>query len=106
MGFQSPAQDYIERRLRVSDLVVHNPASTLIVERDGGLMVIDRYARVTAGHKVALLHDGETLIARMGECCLITEDGQRIAGEELEDVIMLGKITYEILSVWQNNGPV
>ena len=37
MGFPSPAQDYIECRLTVSDLVVHNPASTLIVERDDGL---------------------------------------------------------------------
>lgn len=103
MGFQSSAQDYIERRLTVNDLVVHNPSSTLIVERDNGLLIIDRIAHIAVGDKVVLLHEGETLIARMGEQCLITEDWRRIAGEELEHVIILGKITYEILRVWSIN---
>lgn len=29
MGFQSPAQDYIQRRLTVNDRVVHNPLALL-----------------------------------------------------------------------------
>ncbi|HAB74572.1 MAG TPA: hypothetical protein DCE46_10535 [Pantoea sp.] len=106
MGFQSPAQDYVQRRLTVNDLVVHNPASTLVIGHDDGLLVIDRDARIAAGDKVALLHDGAALIARTGECCVITEDGQCITGAELESVVVLGKITYEIVSVWHDGRPI
>lgn len=106
MGFQSPAQDYMERRLSVNDLVVHNPASTVVVKLDDGLLVIDRSSRVATGDKVALLHAGEALVALMGERCLITADGQRIAGEELENVVMLGKITYEITKIYHSARPL
>jgi len=106
MGFQSPAQDYIQRRLTVNDLVVHNPASTVVIGRDSGLLVIDRDARIANGDKVALVYEGEALVARAGNRCLITEDGQRIAADELESVVVLGKITYEILSVWHDGRPM
>lgn len=85
---------------------MHNPESTLIVERDGGLLVIDRSVRVTAGIKVALLHEGEVMIPRMGKGYVISEDGQRIAGEEMENIVMLGKITYEIIKFYKNNQSV
>lgn len=75
MGFQSPAQDYIERRLTVNDLVMHNPGSTMIIERDQGLLIVDRAARIKTGDRVVLIHEGEALIARTGEHCVITEDG-------------------------------
>ena len=100
MGFQSPAQDYIQRRLTVNDLVVHSPASTVVVERDDGLLIIDRDARIGIGDNVALVYEGEALVARAGDRCVITEDGQRIAGDKLESVVVLGKITYEIINVW------
>ena len=103
MGFQSPAEDYVQRRLTVNDLVVHNPASTLVIGRDHGLLVIDRDARIAAGDKVALLHDGAALIARTGERCLVTEDGQCIAEDELEELVVLGKIIYEIVKLWHGD---
>lgn len=106
MGFQSPAQDYIERRLTVNDLVVHNPSATLFLEREEGLIVVDRSACIASGDKIALLHDGVSLIARTGDRCVITDEGQRIAGEELEGVIVLGKVTYEIMRVWHDDSPV
>lgn len=59
MGFQSPAQDYIERRLTVNDLVVHNPASTVVVERDDRLLVIDRVARIAIGDNVGCFMRGK-----------------------------------------------
>lgn len=102
MGFPSPALDYIQRRLTVNDLVVHNPASTLVVGRDDGLLVIDRDSRIAVGDKVALVYEGEALVARAGDRCVITEDGQRIAGDELEGVVVLGKITYVIVNIWHD----
>ncbi|WP_017346099.1 hypothetical protein [Pantoea sp. A4] len=36
----------------------------------------------------------------------ITEDGEAIEGEALEDVIVLGKIVCEILTLERNDGPV
>ena len=106
MGFQSPAQDYIQRRLTVTDFVVHNPAATLFIEMDEGMLVIDRSVPVKRGDRVALVHEGMSLLARTGDRCIITDDGQRIAGEALDDVIVLGKVTYEIMRVWRDNGPV
>lgn len=88
MGFQSPAQDYIQRRLTVNDLVVHNPASTVVVERDDGLLVVDRGARIAVGDNVALLYEGISLIGKTGNHCVITEDAQRIAGDELEGILV------------------
>jgi len=102
MGFQSPAQDYVQRRLTVNDLVVHNPASTLVVGRDNGLLVIDRDSRIAVGDKVALVYEGEALVARAGDRCVITEGGQHIAEYELEHAVVLGKITYEIVNVWHD----
>ena len=55
--------------------------------RDDGLLVIDRGARITAGDKVALVHEGEALIARTADSCVITEDGQRIAGDEQKGIV-------------------
>lgn len=106
MGFQSPAQDYVQRRLTVNDLVVHNPAATLFIERDEGMLVVDQAAIVKRGDRVALVHDGMSLLARTGDGCVITDDGQRIAGEALDDVIVLGKVTYEIMRIWHDNAPV
>lgn len=106
MGFQSPAQDYIQRRLTINDLVVHNPGSTLFIERDEGMLVVDQSAPVKNGDRVALVHEGMSILARTCGRCVITDDGQKIAGEVLDDVIVLGKVTYEIMSVWRDNGPV
>lgn len=106
MGFPSPAEDYIQRRLTINDLVVHNPSSTLFIERDNGMLVVDRVARVKRGDKVALVYDGVSLIARTGDRCIITDDGQKIVGEALDGVIVLGKVTYEIMSVWRDDSPV
>jgi DNA polymerase V len=106
MGFQSPAQDYIQRRLTVNDLIVHNPAVTLFIERDEGMLVVDRSAPVKKGDRVALVHEGMSLLARTGDRCIITDDGQKIAGEALDNVIVLGKVTYEIVSVWLSDGPI
>ncbi len=106
MGFPFPAEDYIQRRLTVNDLVVHNPLSTLFIERDERMLAVDRAAWVKREDKVALVYDGVSLIARTGDRCLITDDGQKIAGDALDGVVTLGKVTYEIMSVWRDNGPV
>lgn len=106
MGFQSPAQDYIQRRLTVNDLVVHNPAATLFIEMDESMLVVDRSAPVKKGDRVALVHEGVSLIARTSDHCVITDEGQKIAGEELEGAVVLGKVTYEIMRVWHDDSPV
>ncbi|HAK36388.1 MAG TPA: hypothetical protein DCM44_18925 [Pantoea sp.] len=50
----------------------------------------------------ALLHEGEAMMARTGNRCVITEDGQYIAGDELENVVVPGKITYGIGNGWHD----
>lgn len=106
MGFQSPAQDHIQRRITVNDLVVHNPNATLFIERDEGMLIVDQSAIVKCGDRVALVHEGESLLATTGDQFVITEDGQKIDGDALNDVIVLGKVTYEIMSVWSDDSPI
>ncbi|MEZ3500456.1 hypothetical protein [Pantoea sp. KPR_PJ] len=85
---------------------MQNPANTLITERDQGLLIVDRAALIKSGDKVALFHDEMSVIARTDHRCVITDDGQKITGEELEGVVVLGKITYEIVSVWHDSQPI
>jgi len=58
----------------------------------------DYVARIATGDKVALLYQGEALLARIAESYMITEDGQRISDDEFEELKALGKVTYKIVA--------
>ncbi|WP_312056501.1 hypothetical protein [Pantoea brenneri] len=49
MGFPSPAQDYVEQRLNLNDILMPNPANMIRIETPEGFVLIDRSARMKPG---------------------------------------------------------
>ncbi len=75
-GFPSPADDYLETRLDLNDLLVHDPAATFMVRVCGDSMsgagissddvlVIDRSIEPVSGHIVLAIVDGEFTVKRL-----------------------------------------
>nr|NMF96173.1 translesion error-prone DNA polymerase V autoproteolytic subunit [Aromatoleum toluolicum] len=75
-GFPSPAADYEDRRLDVSEYLIRNPVSTFffrvsgdsMVEAeifDGDMLVVDRSVTPQHGHIVVAFLRGERLVKRL-----------------------------------------
>ena len=99
MGFVSPAQDYMESRLDLNKLLVTHPRATLLIESDEGFVLVDRSLAVKVGDKVAYNFLGESAIGKLMYQAIITQEGEVIEGSSLEEVTILGKVTYEVLSM-------
>ncbi|MGX6597394.1 hypothetical protein ACWM6M_15410 [Klebsiella quasivariicola] len=98
MGFPSPASDYVEQRLSVNSICNVGP-NTRVFERDGGYVVLDISLKPKQGSQVLIQHGGGTQLARLRGQSLITEDGEAIEGEVLDDVTVAGVVTHVICDV-------
>ena len=95
MGFPSPATDYTEQRLTVNSICNVGP-NTLLFERSGGYVVLDISLKPRQGSQVLIQHGGGTEIATLRGKALITEDGEAIEGDALDDVTVVGIVTFVI----------
>lgn len=102
MGFPSPATDYTEQRLTVNSICNVGP-NTLLFETGGGYVVVDVSLKPRQGSQVMINYDGRTEIAKVMGSSLITEDGEAIEGEVLDDVTVIGVVTFTICDVRQDN---
>lgn len=98
MGFPSPATDYVEQRLSVNSICNVGP-NTLLFERSGGYVVLDISLKPRQGSQVLIRHGGGTELATLRGKSLITEDGEAIEGEALNDVTVSGVVTHIICDV-------
>lgn len=98
MGFPSPASDYVEGRLTVDKLCSIGPNMRLF-ERSGGYVVLDISLKAKQGSQVLIQHGGGTELATLRGKSLITEDGEAIEGEALDDVTVAGVVTHIICDV-------
>ena len=75
-GFPSPADDYIEKRLDLNELVVRHPAATFYVKVEGesmkgagihtgDILVVDRSLSPTNGKIIIAVLDGEFTVKRL-----------------------------------------
>ncbi|WP_195605924.1 S24/S26 family peptidase [Klebsiella oxytoca] len=106
MGFASPATDYVEKRLSADSLCGTGP-NTRIIETDSGYAVIDTSMKPRQQSTVLIAYDGLTDFAKvvMGRS-FITRDGEAIEGDALDDVHVLGVVTFTIIDVRENQSPV
>ncbi|MHB4953784.1 S24/S26 family peptidase [Klebsiella pneumoniae] len=95
MGFPSPATDYVEQRLSVNSICNVGP-NTRVFERDGGYVVLDISLKPKQGSQVLIQHGGGTELATLRGRSLITEDGEALEGESLDDVTVVGVVTFVI----------
>ncbi|MBO0256080.1 hypothetical protein [Escherichia coli] len=95
MGFPSPAADYTARTLNI-DTICQISANSLTVETTTGFAVVERGKRPKPNDLVLIDLCGKSHFARvMGES-LITDDGEAIEGDALDDVTVAGVVTFII----------
>ncbi|MEZ3620165.1 hypothetical protein [Klebsiella pneumoniae] len=102
MGFPSPASDYVEQRLSVNSICNVGP-NTRVFERDGDYVVLDISLKPKQGSQVLIQHGGGMQLATLRGRSLITEDGEAIEGEVLDDVTVAGVVTFTIFDVRSGN---
>ena len=75
-GFPSPADDYIEKKLDLNDLVIQHPTATFFVRVEGesmcgagissgDILVVDRSVEAVSGKIVVAILDGEFTVKRI-----------------------------------------
>lgn len=75
-GFPSPAQDYVERRIDLNELMIQHPSATYFVKAagdsmieagidEGDLLVVDSYRKAEHGDIVIAAVDGEFTVKRL-----------------------------------------
>ncbi|WP_411195130.1 hypothetical protein ACHQI3_17025 [Raoultella planticola] len=105
MGFPSPATDYVETRLSADSLCGTGP-STRIIETKAGYAVIDVSLKPRQQSTVLIAYDGLTDFAKVMGRAFITRDGGAIEGDALDDVHVLGVVTFIIIDVREDRSPV
>ncbi|EML9987801.1 hypothetical protein RHQ60_003315 [Citrobacter amalonaticus] len=95
MGFPSPAADYISKRLTV-DMICGISMNSRIMETSEGYAVIDVSLNARQGDTLAVLADGEVQFVKLAGRALISEDGEAIEGNALEEVKVIGRVTFFI----------
>ncbi|EPR0446078.1 hypothetical protein ACUZK0_003549 [Klebsiella pneumoniae] len=105
MGFPSPATDYTEQRLTVNSICNVGP-NTRLYERDGGYVVLDISLKPKQGSQLLIHHGGGTELATLRGKSLITDDGEAIEGDALDDVSVIGVVTFSICDVRQDDNAV
>ncbi|EMM2471520.1 hypothetical protein R7S55_005496 [Raoultella ornithinolytica] len=105
MRFPSPASDYIEDTLTVTKLC-RVDANSKIVKTDSGYAILDLSLRPQPGDFVLIRYDGITDFGRLQGRSFITRDGEAIEGEALDDVSVIGVVTFTICDVRHDNAVV
>ncbi|MCE6966517.1 hypothetical protein K6W81_21980 [Enterobacter sp. MW07] len=103
MGFVSPAVDYIEQRLSPASICM-TPDSR-IIETAEGYAIIEPVTRLTSNELLLILSGGHTQFARLQGRALITIDGEAIEGDAREEVEVLGRVTFFINRVLEDDRP-
>lgn len=87
-GFPSPAEDYIEKRLDLNELLIQNPAATFFVRvsgdsmtgagiNDNDILVVDRSLDPGHGKIVIAVIDGDFTVKRLfrdGDSCRLVAE--------------------------------
>jgi len=105
MGFPSPAQDHIEHRLNLNDILMPNPANMMRIETPEGFVLVDRSIPPRPGDTVAYQLEDYPQIGKLFPSGIITQDGETIDGQGLDGVVVLGKVTAEVLAVYEPYRP-
>lgn len=112
-GFPSPAEDYIEKRLDLNELLIDHPVATFYVRVEGDsmegagifsgdILIVDRSLTASHGKIVVAVLNGEFTVKRFvrkGEGIVLQPENNRykaIAVENEDDFQVWGVVTYVI----------
>jgi DNA polymerase V len=102
VGFPSPAGDYAEGRLTADKLCGTGP-NTRIVQTASGYAVVDISVKPKQQDTVLIHYIGQTDFAKIMGRAFITRDGEAIEGEALDDVVVMGVVTFVITNALSND---
>lgn len=106
MGFVSPATDYAEGRLTLDSICGLN-ATTGIIQTSSGYAVVDtRPSKIEPECTVLISFCGRTQFAKVRGQAFITDDGEAIEGEAVEEVTVMGLVTYFLNRAGDDDTPV
>jgi len=105
MGFPSPASDYVEGRIDLNKVLMPHPTHMLMIETPVGFAIVDRTVQGRKGDKVAFQLGDYSQLGRLFKTGIITLDGETIDGEGMDGIIVLGKVTAEVVSVHEPSRP-
>jgi DNA polymerase V len=105
MGFPSPASDYIERRIDLNDVLMPHRNNMILIETPDGFVLADKSLKPVPGDKVVFQMGEFPQLGRLFLSGIITADGETIDGEGMEGIIVLGKVTAEVVSVYEPARP-
>lgn len=106
MGFPSPASDYIEKRIDLNDVLMPHRNNMILIETQDGFVLADKSLKPVSGDKVAFQIGEFPQLGKLFRTGIITSDGETIDGEGLEGIIVLGKVTAEIIAVYEPLRPI
>ena len=95
MGFPSPAMDYQEQRLTI-DLLCGIDGNCMVIETANGWAVINVAIRPEQGDTLLIRVDSKNEFAKLCGSALITQDGEAIEGDALDDVEVFGVLTHSL----------
>lgn len=115
-GFPSPADDYVEKRLNLNDLLIKNDTATFFVRvsgdsmieasiHDGDILVVDKSKKPVSGSIIIAVLNGELTVKRVmksrGRLYLVPENKEYSKIEVTEDAEFLvwGVVTNVIHQV-------
>lgn len=104
MGFPSPAMDYQEQRLTI-DLLCGIDGNCRVIETTCGWGVINVAIHPEQGDTLLIFMDGKNHFAKLYGSALITEDGESIEGDALDDVEVFGVLTHSLNRVVNEDCP-
>lgn len=105
MGFPSPASDYIERRIDLNDVLMPHRNNMILIETPDGFALADKSLKPVPGDKIAFQIGEFPQVGRLFSTGIITSEGETIDGEGIESIIVLGKVTAEVVSVYEPARP-
>ncbi|WP_437614455.1 hypothetical protein [Erwinia sp. V71] len=103
--FPSPAADYIEKRIEMYDLVQFNPGSTIYLQSDDSVVLVDRSLKASDGCTVAFEMLGQSYFGKIMGRSIITEDGDALEGDALDDVVVIGVVTNIVVRLETEERP-
>ena len=95
MGFVSPATDYVEQRLTI-DTLCGIDGNCRVIETSCGWAVINVALRAGNGDTLLVTVDGRNQFVKLYGQALITEEGEAIEGDALDDVTVHGVLTHTL----------
>ncbi|KZP52013.1 hypothetical protein L8R18_02010 [Enterobacter kobei] len=93
MGFQSLALDSAEQIFTISNLCGHDD-NCRTIETSAGYVIINIARKPQIGDTILIAFCGRLDFAKVQGRALITQDGEAIEGDSLDDATTVGVVTY------------